>query len=73
MPPNGWRYRLVGGTRERCFDGTNFKPHKLPENAATPIMAPLLSEGRDRVHAVLGSFLNVSIQIKMQPSHFMAQ
>jgi hypothetical protein len=23
----------VGGTRERHFAGTNFKPHKLPENA----------------------------------------
>jgi hypothetical protein len=45
--PNGWRYPLVGGTRQRRFDGINFKPHKLPENAATPT---------SRVHAVLGSF-----------------
>ena len=36
---------LVGGTRERHFDGTNFKPRKLPGNAATPT---------SRVHAVLG-------------------
>jgi len=28
-----WRYPLVGGTRQRHFDGTNFKPRKLPENA----------------------------------------
>ena len=33
---NGERYPLVGGTRQRHFAGTNFKPHKLPENAATP-------------------------------------
>jgi hypothetical protein len=45
LPPNGLRYRLVGGTRQRHFDGTNFKPHKLPENAQTPT---------SRVHAVLG-------------------
>jgi len=42
---NGWRYPLVGGTRQRHFDGTNSKPRKLPENAATPT---------SRVHAVLG-------------------
>ncbi len=28
--PNGWRYPLVGGTRQRHFDGTNSKPRKLP-------------------------------------------
>jgi hypothetical protein len=33
--PNGWRYPLVGGTRQRHFDGTNFKPRKLPKNAQT--------------------------------------
>src|SRR5215213_254846 len=44
--PNGLRYPLVGGTRQRRFDGTNFKPHKLPENAQTPT---------SRVHAALGS------------------
>jgi len=43
--PNGWRYPLVGGTRQRHFDGTSLKPHKLPENAQTPT---------SRVHAVLG-------------------
>ena len=43
--PNGWRYPLVGGTRERQFDGTNSEPRKLPENAQTPT---------SRVHAVLG-------------------
>ena len=45
---NGSRYPLVGGTRERHFAGTNFKPRKLPENAATPT---------SRVHAVLGGWL----------------
>jgi hypothetical protein len=44
-PPNGERYPLVGGTRQRRFDGTNFKPRKMPENAQTPT---------SRVHAVLG-------------------
>jgi len=43
---NGQRYPLVGGTRQRRFDGINFKPRKLPENAATPT---------SRVHAVLGN------------------
>ena len=33
---NGWRYPLVGGTRERHFAGTNFKPRKVPENAQIP-------------------------------------
>jgi hypothetical protein len=31
---------LVGGMRGRHFDGTNFKPRKLPENAATPTSPP---------------------------------
>jgi len=30
---NGLRYRLVGGTRQRRFDGSNFKPQKVLENA----------------------------------------
>jgi hypothetical protein len=46
--PNGWRYPLVGRRGQRHFDGTNFKPHKLPENVPTPT---------SRVQAVLGSFL----------------
>jgi hypothetical protein len=46
--PNGVRYPLVGGTRQRHFAGTNFKPHKLPENAQTPT---------SRVHALLGGLL----------------
>jgi hypothetical protein len=55
MQPNGERYPLVGGTRERHFAGTSFKPHKLPENVATPTtMAPAFVAG-DRVHAVLGA------------------
>jgi len=45
--PNGLRYLRVGGTRQRRFAGTNFKPRKLLENAATPTR---------RVHAVLGGF-----------------
>ena len=47
-PPNGWRYPLVGGMGQRRFDGTNFKPRKLPENAQTPTC---------RVHAVLARII----------------
>ncbi len=43
--PNGLRYPRVGGTRQRRFGGTNSKPRKRLENAATPTR---------RVHAVLG-------------------
>jgi len=38
----------VGGTRQRRFAGTSFKPKKLLENAQTPT---------SRVHAVLARFL----------------
>lgn len=48
LRPNGDRYPLVGGTRQRHFDGTGLKPRKLPENAATPTR---------RVHAVLDGVL----------------
>ena len=47
------RYPLVGGTRERHFDGTSFKPRKVPENAQTPT---------SRVHAVLGRGLGSACQ-----------
>jgi hypothetical protein len=42
------RLALPAGGRDetRHFDGTNFKPRKLPENAQTPT---------SRVHAVLGA------------------
>jgi len=48
--PNGLRYPRVGGTRQRHFAGTNFKPRKLLENAQTPTR---------RVHAVLGGPIDV--------------
>jgi len=48
QPPNGLRYRLVGGMRQRYFAGANSKPRKVPENARTPT---------SRVHAVLGAVL----------------
>ena len=41
LPAGGW-------DETTPFGGTNFKPHKLPENAQTPT---------SRVHAVLGAFL----------------
>ena len=30
----------MGGTRKRHFDGTNFKPRKVPKNAQTPTTTP---------------------------------
>ena len=48
QPPNGLRYPLVDGTRERHFNGIRSKPRKLPENAQTPT---------SRVHALLGGVL----------------
>ena len=50
-PPNGWRYPLVGRTRQRYFGGTSLKPHQLPENAQTPT---------SRVHAVLGRLFPIT-------------
>ena len=52
----------MGGTRERRFAGTNFKPRKLPENAATPTR---------RVHALLGCGLleeQVTGEFNVQPT-----
>ena len=44
--PNGLRYPLVGGTRERHFTGTNLKPPNVLENAPTPtIMTLMLLQG----------------------------
>ncbi len=51
---NGWRYPLVGGTGQRHFAGTNSKPRKLLENAATPTSVAV-APWRHRVHAVLGA------------------
>jgi len=54
--PNGLRYPLVGGMRQRRFDGTNLEQRKLLENAQTPT---------SRVHAVLGAGLFRSLTIKL--------
>jgi len=51
--PNGLRYPLVGGRRQRHFAGTNSKPRKRLENAATPTRVAV-APWRHRVHAVLG-------------------
>ena len=59
--PNGVRYPLVGGTRQRHFDGTNFKPYKLPENAPTPTR---------RVHAVLGCLNRITAIYQYRLYHF---
>jgi hypothetical protein len=58
---NGERYRLVGGTRQRHFAGINFKPRKVPENAATPT---------SRVHALLGGSLTFVIITVLIYNHF---
>ena len=46
MPPNGLRYPLVGGTRQRRFDETSFEPNVNPFWRRIPT---------SRVHAVLGA------------------
>src|SRR6266511_2456975 len=51
---NGVRYPLVGGTRQRRFDGTSPKPRKLLENAPSPT---------SRVHAVLGGLYKYACNI----------
>jgi len=53
-PPNGVRYPLVGGTRQRHFAGTSLKPRKVLENAQSPTC---------RVHAVLAAFIIRFIQL----------
>ena len=52
VAPNGERYPLVGGTRQRHFAGTNSKPRKLLENAQTPT---------SRVHALFGGSMNARL------------
>jgi hypothetical protein len=52
VPPNGSRYPLVGGTRQRRFAGTHSKPKKLLENAQTPT---------SRVHALLAGILDCRV------------
>ena len=60
---NGERYPLVGGPRERHFNGINFEPRKRLENAQTPTTTPALACGAsvapafvagDRVHTYPG-------------------
>jgi len=57
VPPNGLRYPLVGGTRQRSFAGTSFEARKVSENAQTPTTMAPTHFGGDRVHAGLGGFL----------------
>jgi len=61
-PPNGWRYLLVGGTRERHFDGANLKPRKLLENAQTPTTIAPADYAGVRVHAVLAGVLVIAFK-----------
>jgi len=44
LSPNSVRNPLVGGTRQRPFDGINFKPRKLLENPHAAMLSG------DRVH-----------------------
>jgi hypothetical protein len=60
MRANGWRYApfgvLVGGMRQRHFDGIRLEPNKLPKNAhceASHYDSPG-ALWRGRVHAALG-------------------
>jgi hypothetical protein len=53
---------MVGGTRQRHLDGTNFKPHKLPDcpqgvrTAKRPTtMVSVLFRGSDALHLPWGS------------------
>src|SRR5688500_7843401 len=62
-PANGWRYPLVGGTRQRYFAGTSPKPRKVPENPPTPT---------SRVHAVLGALTECNIHRLTKTDFFMA-
>src|SRR5574341_2368955 len=48
-------YPLVGGRRQRHFDGTNSKPRKLLENAATPTTTAPAHFAGDLVHALLAA------------------
>jgi hypothetical protein len=57
-------YPLLGGTRQRHFAGTNFKPRKLPDcpkgvrtpRSGSPTTTAPTHFGGDRVHAVLGGW-----------------
>jgi hypothetical protein len=50
---------LVGGTRQRHFDGINFEPRKLLENAPTlTITTPVLVRGSG--HAVFGGLAQMA-------------
>ena len=64
------RAGLVGGTRQRHFDGTNFKPHKLPENAQSPTtLVPAFFAG-DRVHAARCVGPHLVVFSSLQPNAY---
>ena len=76
-PPNGLRYPLVGGTRQRRFAGTSFKPRKLPKPHAANGMPPRQSwrSPRGRVHALLGDLIEFQFRLteqkpRNQPRYF---
>ena len=56
MLANGLRYLRVGGRRQRRFAGTNLKPRKRLENAASPTR---------RVHAVLAAVITIAVLVFM--------
>ena len=60
---------LVGGRRQRRFNGTNFKPRKLLENAQTPTSVAV-APWRHRVHAVLAC---VIVGLVSPDAHFLKQ
>ena len=64
MLANGWRYPLVGGTRQRHFNGISFKPRKTLENAQSPT---------SRVHAVLaGVSLRMGLYVERRHSCYLS-
>ena len=59
-PPNGARYPLAGGMRQRYFIGNNLNPRKVLENAQTPT---------SQVLAVLGWLSNLAHILKVLILH----
>jgi hypothetical protein len=63
-------YPLVGGTRQRHFDGTGFKPRKLPACASTAGTGENAQNPTSRVHAVLGGHFAHKVSFVQRPHCF---
>ena len=65
------RYPLVGGTRQRCFDGTSFKLRKRLGNAARAHQSGArrrLPQSGVRGGAVLGGFYELKPMLITAPT-----